>query len=347
MGKENLNMLQDRNIKPESFFSITSPRERIAFLLQYAVLAPSTHNSQPWSFKIGDNFCEIIKNDEHPIIYADPKGRDIMISFGCLIENLVIAAKYFKVFKDVDYILETSLIARVNFINLNKSNLGSDETEESLLKAILYRVTARGIFNNEIISQEIVQNLYKLTKPDSLHLCLLENKSDIEKIGDLTRRGLVMAYKDKRFRKEMSEWFNHGLSLKPTGIPGYSLRMPISLSFVFSWIVRHFDIGKKLGELNYASICSAPLVAIITADENSEKNWLETGRYAENLMLQANAMGYKASIFTAAIEMGDLYKDIQSLIKTQQIPQFVIVIGRIQYNQKPNLRIAALSKIIQ
>jgi nitroreductase len=30
----------------------SSPAEKLKFLLQYAVLAPSSHNTQPWLFRI-------------------------------------------------------------------------------------------------------------------------------------------------------------------------------------------------------------------------------------------------------------------------------------------------------
>jgi hypothetical protein len=86
---------------------------------------------------------------------------------------------------------------------------------------------------------------------------------------------------------------------------------------------------------------------VITADQDSEKTWIDTGRYAESLMLQAYALGYKTSIFTAAIEMGDLYKQVQSLVDTTAVPQFIFLVGKLSYQQKPNLRHSAASKIIQ
>lgn len=316
----------------------------MAFLLQYAVFAPSTHNSQPWKFKLHDDVCDILYDDSHPIVYADPKGRDLYVSFGCLIENLVIAANYFKVFKSVEYIAQPPMIAKVYF-DFSKTG----EIEGSLkpfLEATLARVNARGLFEHEPITPSDQAVLKNIKAAPALHEHFLDRKEDITTIAELTRDGLLMAYNDPKFRKEMSEWFNNGFSKKPTGIPSYSLRMPLPISFIFSWLVRNFDIGKRLGFLNYISINSAPAALVVTADENTPEHWIETGRFAERFVLQANILGYKTSFFTAAIEMGDFYKGIQKLLNTSAIPQFIIIYGKLNFNQKPNLRHSAKNKII-
>ena len=340
--------LQSREIDPEAFAALASPKEKIAFILQYGVLAPSTHNSQPWRFTLGENYCDIYRDDAKPIVYADPHGRDLYISFGCLIENIVIAAQYFKVFDRVEYMVTENRIARVYFKELGKTPaLLREENMKHLVSAILYRVTARGLFEDEPVDTETETLLRSIKLPQDLGAVFLHTKEEIGTIAELTRRGLLIAYRNPKFRKEMSRWLNHSLSSKPIGIPGYSLRMPFLLSFVFPHFVRWFNIGKQLGVINYRTIASAPEAVVITARENGPRAWMDVGRYAERLMLEANAAGYKTSIFTAAIEMGDLHKELQAFLKTSQIPQFIIVIGKLDYQQKPNLRYAAQVKIVQ
>ena len=47
-------------VKPEDFPISGSLTEQLKFLLNFAVLAPSTHNSQPWNFKIAKNQIIIV-----------------------------------------------------------------------------------------------------------------------------------------------------------------------------------------------------------------------------------------------------------------------------------------------
>ncbi len=339
-----MNTLQTRTIDANDFLRQPTPEGKIAFLLQYAVLAPSTHNSQPWQFKIRGSACDIMIHDERPIVHADPLGRDLYVSFGCLIENLAIAARTFGVLGTISYVDRPPLVATVEF---DFSAPKEDPSLLPLLATIPRRVNARGLFEKDPIDAESWRAFEQLPIADGLHRHFLNTPPDMTAIAELTKQGLLMAYRDKKFRREMAEWFNNGLSKKPTGIPSYSLRMPLPLSFVFPSLVRNFNIGKRLGFLNYISINSAPAAMVITAPENSRRHWLETGRFAERFVLEANRRGYKTSFFTAAIEMGDLYKDIQRLLRVSEIPQFIIVFGKLHFDQKPNLRHSAESKIIK
>ncbi len=339
-----MDTLQTRTLDADDFFRQPTPEKKIAFLLQYAVLAPSTHNSQPWRFKVRESACDIMVHDEHPIVHADPLGRDLFISFGCLIENLAIAARAFGVLGTISYIDRHPLIATVTF---DFSAQKKDPSLLPVLTAIPRRVNARGLFEKDPIDAESWDTFERLPITDGLHRHFLKTPAEMATIAELTRQGLLMAYRNKKFRKEMAAWFNNGLSKKPTGIPSYSLRMPLPLSFVFPWLVRTFDVGKRLGSLNAISINSAPAAMVITASENSKRHWLKTGRFAEQFVLQANMRGCKTSFFTAAIEMGELYKDIQKLLQTNEIPQFIVVFGALHFDQKPNLRHSAESKIIK
>ena len=69
--------------------------EQIAVLLKYAVRAPSTHNIQPWLFRVTDNTIELWRDTERDLAYADPTGRCALISLGACFERLETSAKYF------------------------------------------------------------------------------------------------------------------------------------------------------------------------------------------------------------------------------------------------------------
>jgi nitroreductase len=40
------------SIRPESFAGLNDPQARLRFLMGYAILAPSSHNTQPWLFRL-------------------------------------------------------------------------------------------------------------------------------------------------------------------------------------------------------------------------------------------------------------------------------------------------------
>src|SRR6476620_1456324 len=79
----------------EDFHELDSFRERIDFLLQYAVLAPSTHNTQPWLFRTTDDGVQVSADYSRRLPLVDPYDRELLMSVGAAITNLRVAAAWF------------------------------------------------------------------------------------------------------------------------------------------------------------------------------------------------------------------------------------------------------------
>ena len=59
--------IQAWNIAENQFPKEGTRNEQLKFLLNYAILAPSSHNTQPWLFKIvDDNMIELYAECVHP-----------------------------------------------------------------------------------------------------------------------------------------------------------------------------------------------------------------------------------------------------------------------------------------
>ncbi len=324
-----------RKINSQDFYRLKTSKEKIKFLLKYGILAPSTHNCQPWLFKIGDDYCEIYRNVLINLPEADKTGRDMYISFGCLIENLSISANYYNVKFEINYILDkkTYLIAKIKYFNLNQT-IKISKNSTALLNAILTRKTIRGKFNNKRIPNEIVNELDKLNFFKGIYLSIFTNHQDIIYLGNLTSDGMKLAYKSKLFRIEMAKWFRTNISNKKEGLPGYALGMSTILSLIFPNIVRYLNIGNIVAKMNFKCISTAPMICLITSEKNDETTWLNTGRLAQRIMLILTAKNIQNSIYVSSIEMGELYKKIQKKFKTTNIPQFLFCAGYSSINTK-------------
>ena len=62
-------------------------------LVRYATLAASGHNTQPWQFAIKANMIEIHPDLTRHLPAVDPSDRELWISLGCALENLLVAAR--------------------------------------------------------------------------------------------------------------------------------------------------------------------------------------------------------------------------------------------------------------
>src|SRR4051812_23735567 len=77
--------------------------EKLTFVLNYTILAPSLHNTQPWKFMIHDNEMRVLADRSRQLQIADPDARELYISLGCALENLLTAATFFGLSASVAY----------------------------------------------------------------------------------------------------------------------------------------------------------------------------------------------------------------------------------------------------
>ncbi len=72
----------------EDQFPTTGPlTDRLRFLVRYAVLAPSSHNTQPWKFRIADDRIDVFMDQSRWLKVADDDQRELHISIACALEN--------------------------------------------------------------------------------------------------------------------------------------------------------------------------------------------------------------------------------------------------------------------
>ena len=64
----------------------------IGAILEYASLAPSGHNAQPWTVRAGDGELRIGTDRSRWLPKVDPSNREVALSIGAFLENLLIAA---------------------------------------------------------------------------------------------------------------------------------------------------------------------------------------------------------------------------------------------------------------
>lgn len=61
------------DVKIEDFFNLKTSNEKLRFLLNFAVLAPSSHNSQPWRFEVGEGMIKIFPDLSRRLPESDKK----------------------------------------------------------------------------------------------------------------------------------------------------------------------------------------------------------------------------------------------------------------------------------
>lgn len=330
------------------YMNIFMDKDIILQILTFATRAPSTHNSQPWLFKLNQNGVSVFYDPKLKLPQADQEGRDLYISIGCMLENMRIASLHFGFDTHVEIAIDESTHQIAHIIFIPNNSLTSEQNEKFFAQ-IPKRVNARGQFSEQKMSNEIknlIQETVSAFEIENITLNLLDKSEDIKRIAELTQEAMHVAYKNHDFRSEMSDWMNSNISTKKQGLPGYSLKMPLMISLIIPILIKYVDMGKFLGKLNLKSLGSAPLLVVLSG-QNTKEKWITIGQCAERLMLALQAEGLQTSIYVGSIEMGDLYRGVQQLTKSSERPQFIFAVGYIPGTHKITPRHDIMAKIIQ
>src|SRR6516164_10682059 len=104
------------SVDPSEFPSLGTTIDKVRFVVRYAVLAPSSHNTQPWRFIINGDELLVCADRTRGLPNIDPYDRELIISCGAALFNLRVALAYFRVPVEITTFPQSSdpdIVARV------------------------------------------------------------------------------------------------------------------------------------------------------------------------------------------------------------------------------------------
>lgn len=323
-----ISMYKLENIRYDDFYKLKNPINKIEFLLQYAILAPSTHNTQPWLFKIKENSCEVYLDKKNMLPEADPLGENMIISVGACIENLVIMSNYLNVYDAIAYHTDcpNNLISEIFFKNLDRK-YSTNQIYEEFSEAIPKRFTYRGIFSNKSIDLDSVNNLLSTYNNSKIKVNVLERTEEINYIGNLTHEAIKEIAGRSKFRKELSRWIRNNYSTKKDGIPAHTYGFSDIVSIIAPFAMSKLNLSEIMAKKTRNSINSANAVFIFSVPDSESLTILNLGRIIERYLLAITALKMKTNIAIAAIQDHSSNKRLQSYLNIKEKPKFLFVSG--------------------
>lgn len=290
-----------------------------------AAQAPSSHNTQPWRFRLRDDRLELRLDRTRQLEVIDPDARQLTISVGCALFNARLAIRnagfleHVEPFPDLD---DRDLAARVS-LGLVRSPIDDDR---ALLAAVPRRATNRRPFHDRPVSQAIADELAKCARREraTMHRLVPEDK---HRLAEMVAAADRAQYADPAFRDELARWLVGTGSLRRDGIPFAEKEYGSSLPFTVARRLRTLDLGDKFGELEQALITSSPLVVVMSTQRDEPIDWLDVGQALQAVLLRATTHELSAAFLGQVLEEPDLRDEIQSLLGTTAAPQVVLRLG--------------------
>jgi hypothetical protein len=281
------------NIKESDFPANASSSERMKFLLGYAILAPSTHNSQPWRFNISEDEILILADKTRWLQFADADKREQYLSLGAALENLVIAAEHFGYSCTVTYLSgnEDAVANAVAKVEL-KPDRGHESPGRGLFEAILSRSTNRRTYEERSISHEDLQDLINQSGETDGHILLTSEEDIRRRFIELTVQADQIQYSDANYKSELGQWLGQGV-MGPTGIQALMAKMAVVL----------LDYGPQQMRCDAELLNSTPVLGFICTDGNDRASQIKAGRLLERFWLAATASGLCLHPMSQALEV--------------------------------------------
>ena len=300
-------------------------RDQFIFLLSFAILAPSGHNSQPWAFKIENNSVLIFAESSRHLVKSDTNGRQLYISLGCAIENIVIAADYYGFSTAVTLLPDSKnqdLAARVTFSRASEKTSDKDH----LIFSIPERFNNRSMYENRVQPKEVLNTISQLQTTNlSINFFISEQKNIA---ADVAIEAGITAMDNKDFREELSGYVKNNFTSSKVGMPAFGMGIPTLVSLLVPTMIKRFNINRMKNKQDKALLKKfTPIIGVISTEGDVKPDWLNAGRIYERIALMAVSNGFCTAVWASPIQIADYYRKLQSILRTNFRPQVFFRMG--------------------
>ncbi|OYR49376.1 Acg family FMN-binding oxidoreductase [Halorubrum sp. Ea8] len=303
------------DLDTDEFPSTGDIEEQATFLLRYAILAPSSHNSQPWEFRVTGNEIDVGADESRWLEAADPEKRELYISVGCALENLCIAAEHFGFDPQIAYHGPNNADYVATVTLLDDAEVSTSRPSE-LFGALTTRYTSHEPFENRLLGDGIYEKLKALVVEDDVSLHLVDNSDIKTAISELQVEADRLLMEDPAYRKELGHWIGLG-----------ALGSSWLMARIGQAVVTHLDIGDREAKKNSTLIESAPVLGVLTAASDDSTAQVRTGQAFERVALLATTDGVAVHPMSQTLERPELRARLGELLDTAGVPQHLFRLG--------------------
>jgi hypothetical protein len=294
--------------------------------VERAVRAPSSHNTQPWSFRIDGEAVRLYADASRRLPHVDPDGRELVISCGAALFTLEVAIAHLGYEPRVDALPDPSEPDLIAVVTLGPARRPS-VLAEKLFEAIPHRRTNRRTFYERAVPETVISAIAAAAASEGARLVRIAADDERAEVADLLARADVVQFHDKGFRRELATWFRPNGSQHRDGMPGYSLGFGDLSSRLAGLVLRRFDLGRSRASRSRELVASSPLLGAIVTDGDGPRDWVRAGRALQRALLLATAEGVSVSFLNQAVEVPELRDDLRTLIGAEGIPQLLLRFG--------------------
>lgn len=287
--------------------------------LEAAVLAPSSHNTQPWKFRLQDGGIELWADRTRALPVNDPDDRELAISCSCALFNLRVAAAHAGVPVRIRLLPDphnNDLLASVEMA----SSSTAPTNLAMLWAALAQRRTYRKAFAKRAVSADVEGMLAATAAQELAWLHPIAGETARHATAALVAEGDAAQWASASWRRELSMWMHPNRRGDGMTLPG--LATPLAQA-----VVRTFDMGQGVGAKDQQLADASPLLAVLGTDGDTLEHWLLAGQALQHVLLVAHSLGLQASYLNQPVQIPSLRTRLQLFLGRPGHPQVLLRLG--------------------
>jgi hypothetical protein len=286
-------------------------------LVARAVQAPSSHNTQPWLFRLGDGRAELLADRRRALPVNDPDDRELTISCGCALMTLRVATAAAGLGEETTLLPDPGdedLLARVVFGGPPDSALAR------LAPAIDGRHTLRAGFADRAVTPDDRGELVDAATSEGAWFVPLDGEETRAEAVSLVADGDAALWQNPSWRRELAQWMHprrqgDGITLPWLTLPAARL------------VVRSFDMGGGVAAHDSQLADGSPLLAVLGTPGDTPRDWLVAGQALQRLLLRGVGSGLQASYLNQPAQVAALRPRLAALTGRDGAPQTLLRMG--------------------
>jgi nitroreductase len=303
------------------------PADPVLEALEHAAdrgrLAPSVHNTQPWTFVLHPDRLELRADRSRQLAVLDPDGRELVQSGGAALLNVRAALAARHLVADVARLPDPGdpdLLAVVRAVE------GTPDPALAPLDRVAdRRHTNRRPFEPATVPAELLDRLGDVVAAEDALLVPVRTRAERALVAALTREADRAQSADAGYQRELRHWTGRspaqGDGVSAGSVPRTAPRARDAVP------VRNFDVRGTGGLPARTGSGTAQTMVLLATAGDDPLSWLRSGEALERLWLELTRADWVAGPLTQPLEVPPARERLRRLTFPAH-PQMLLRIGR-------------------
>jgi hypothetical protein len=293
-------------------------------LVRYATLAASSHNTQPWKFKLAPGRIAILADLSRRCPAVDPDDHHLYASLGCATQNLLLAAQAAGLKGHDTYDASTS--------GVNVDLEPTTPLRSALFEAIPTRQCSRSEYDGSSLTAEQLRSLEQAGRGNGVSVMLLSDSTRKDQVAEYVAAGNTAQFAETAWAGELKSWirFNAREAIQSgDGLYGPVMGNPDVPRWLGLLFMRLAFSAKNQNQKDISHIRNSSAIAVLFSEADDQAHWIEAGHCYQRLALQAAALDLRTAFINQPVEVSALRPQFASFLGIgNRRPDLVIRIGR-------------------